>query len=140
MDECGTADGAIEGATARPVWWQARVKPGHCFVSDSGEDFPVFAKVLEGYHEKHLHYYGFCRCCCRESSDAATQRFSTDLPAIRRRLAGLQGRREREPTSLRTGASARGSGSTAFAAERPIVPFQWEGVRALCQTWRPLLR
>ena len=53
---------AMKAADARVVWWQAQVKPGDCFMSDSGEGFPVFGEVLEGYREKHLQDYRFCRC------------------------------------------------------------------------------
>jgi len=38
------------------------VKPGDCFMSDSGEGFLVFGEVLEGYPEGRLQHYRFCRC------------------------------------------------------------------------------
>ena len=52
---------AMKAADARVQHWQARVKPGDCFMSDSGKGFPVFGEVLEGYREKHLQHYRFCR-------------------------------------------------------------------------------
>ena len=40
---------AMKAADARVQHWQAQVKPGDCFMSDSGEGFPVFGEVLEDY-------------------------------------------------------------------------------------------
>lgn len=54
--------GAMKAAGARVRHWQAQVKPGDCFMSDWGEGFPVFGEVLEGYREKDLQHYRFCRC------------------------------------------------------------------------------
>jgi len=31
-------------------------------MSDSGEGFPIFGEAREGYREKHLQHYRFCRC------------------------------------------------------------------------------
>jgi hypothetical protein len=53
---------AMKAADARVVHWQAQVKPGDCFMCDSGEGFPVFGEVLEGYPEGRLQHYRFCRC------------------------------------------------------------------------------
>jgi len=53
---------AMKAADARVQHWQAQVKPGDCFMSDSGEGYPVFGEVVEGYREKHLQHYRFCRC------------------------------------------------------------------------------
>jgi hypothetical protein len=54
---------AMEAADARVKPWQAAVKPGQCFIADSGgEDLVVFGEVLEGYQEAHLRHYRFCRC------------------------------------------------------------------------------
>jgi len=41
---------------------QAAVKPGDCFVSDSGEGFAVLGEVLEGCPEGRLQHYRFSRC------------------------------------------------------------------------------
>ena len=54
-----------EAMKADDAWalpWQTRVNPGDCFMSDSGEGFPVFGEVLESYREKRLQHYRFCRC------------------------------------------------------------------------------
>jgi len=53
---------AMKAADARVQHWQALVKPGDCFMTDSGEGFPIFGQVLEGYREKRLQHYRFCRC------------------------------------------------------------------------------
>lgn len=53
---------AVKEADARVVHWQAEVKPGDCFVTDSGDGFPVFGEVLEGYGEAWLQHCRLCRC------------------------------------------------------------------------------
>jgi hypothetical protein len=62
---------AVKAADGRVQYWQTQVKPGDCFMSDSGEGFPVFREVLEGYGENLLQHYRFCRCfsaaCPRQS-------------------------------------------------------------------------
>jgi len=42
--------------------WRAAVKPGDCFVMDSGDGFLVFGEVLEDGEPGRLRHYRFCRC------------------------------------------------------------------------------
>jgi len=53
---------AMTAADARVIAWQAAVTPGDFFMAESGEGFAVFGQVLEGYKEKRLRHYRFCRC------------------------------------------------------------------------------
>jgi len=51
---------AMKAADARVQHWQAQVKPGDCLMCDSGEGFPIFGEVLEGYREKRLRLNPTC--------------------------------------------------------------------------------
>lgn len=53
---------AMKAADARVLPRQAALKPGDLFIAESDGDFLVFGKVLEGYKEKRLRHYRFCRC------------------------------------------------------------------------------
>lgn len=61
---------AMEAADGNVKPWQVAIRPGDCFIADSGEeDLVVFVEVLEGYSEPHLRHYRFCRCfsvACQE--------------------------------------------------------------------------
>ena len=54
---------ARKAADGKVKPWQAAIRPGDCFIADSGEEgLLVFGEVLEGYTEPHLRHYRFCRC------------------------------------------------------------------------------
>ena len=54
---------AMKAADGKVKPWQAAIRPGDCFIADSGEEgLLVFGEVLEGYTEPHLRHYRFCRC------------------------------------------------------------------------------
>jgi len=84
-------------ADARVVHWQSQLKPGDLFMARSGEDFPVFAEVLEAYQEKRLQHCRFCRCC----SEVCLEGGLGDVPAstvvVLRRTPGARraGRQKR---------------------------------------------
>jgi len=53
---------ALEAADARAVEWQTELKPGDCFMCDSGEGFPLFGELLESYSEERLRHCRLCKC------------------------------------------------------------------------------
>jgi hypothetical protein len=53
---------ARKAADARVRRWQARAKPGDCFVTVAEDDLVIYGEVLECYDEDRLRHYRFCRC------------------------------------------------------------------------------
>jgi hypothetical protein len=101
---------AMEAADGKVKPWQAALRPGDCFVTDSVDGLLVFGQVLETYTEPHLQDYRFCRCytvACPEG-EVGDLHVSTILGLIcqecfrRMREAGWRVEAGQRPRSRRT--------------------------------------